>query len=166
MDARVSERRTRVLVLTSEPELVRLARSILEPQRRVRPGGPARAKLQAFAEAADVVVVDVDAVYSDAILAFRSAYPDAALIALCPERRETDCIAALDVDADYLSRPFSPYDLAARVRVAELKRFAATGRPRFYRNGALRTGANSRCRSRWCSPSAGWPANISRGALF
>lgn len=137
MDARVSERRTRVLVLTCEPALVRLARSILEPQRKVRAGAPVGAKSQAAAEAADIVVVDVDAVYPDAILAVQSGYPDAALIALCPERRETDCIAALDVDADYLSRPFSPYDLAARVRVAELKRFAATGRPRFYRNGAL-----------------------------
>ena len=42
-----------------------------------------------------------------------------------------------DLDADYLPRPFRPRDLAARVRVAELRRFNATGRRRYYRRGSF-----------------------------
>jgi two-component system, OmpR family, KDP operon response regulator KdpE len=137
MDARAYGRRTTVLMLTDEPALVRLARSILEPGRMVSGGAPLGPESLAAAGAADVVVIEVDAVDPDTLAEVRSAHPDAALIVLSPERRETDCIAALDMGADYLPRPFSSYDLAARVRVAELRRFAATGRPRFYRHGTL-----------------------------
>ncbi len=137
MDARVYGRRTTVLMLMGEPALVRLARSILEPLRKVCGEATFRPDSLASACAIDVVVVQLAAVDPDTLAKVRSAYPDAALIVLSPERRETDCIAALDMGADYLPRPFSPYDLAARVRVAELRRFAATGRPRIYRHGAL-----------------------------
>jgi two-component system KDP operon response regulator KdpE len=137
MDAQVFERRTSVLVLTGEPGLVRLTRSILEPDRRVIAGGPFDANALAGPGQADVVVVDLHAIDRDALAAAQRAYPGAAVIALCAEPREADCIAALEMGADYLPRPFSATDLAARVRVAELKRFAATGRPRFYRNGPL-----------------------------
>ncbi|WP_113890483.1 winged helix-turn-helix domain-containing protein [Roseiarcus fermentans] len=137
MGARVPGRCTTVLVLTGEPALVRLARSILEPDRIVSGSAPFGPESLAVAGAADIVVIDLEAVDQDAILAVRRAYFDAALIVLSPERGETACIAALEMGADYLPRPFSPTDLAVRVRVAELRRFAATGRPRFYHNGAL-----------------------------
>ncbi len=137
MDARVYGRRTTVLMLMDEPALVRLARSILEPGRKVCGEATFRPESLASARAIDVVVIERNAVDPDALAKVQSAYPDAALIVLSPERRETDCIAALDMDADYLPRPFSPYDLAARVRVAELRRFAATGRPRIYRHRTL-----------------------------
>ena len=134
MDAYVPGRRTNVLVLTAEPQLERLARSILAPERSVC----ATAELsRSGSESADVVVIDLDAVTPETIRAVQGAYPGAALIALMPKRSETDCIAALELNADYLPRPFSPIDLAARVRVAELKLFAATGRPRFYRHGPV-----------------------------
>ena len=137
MDARVYGRRTTVLMLMDDPALVRLARSILEPGRKVSGGAPLGPESLPAARTADVVVIELNAVDPDTLAAVRSAHPDAALIVLSPERRETDCIAALDMGADYLPRPFSPCDLAARVRVAELRRFAATGRPRVYRHGAL-----------------------------
>lgn len=130
------DRPTTVTVLTSEPALVRLMSSILEPKRRVRAGGPPGA-ITAAPGGAHVVVMDLDAIDSETIQAAKDAYPGAALIALSPERRETDCIAALEIGADYLARPFSPADLAARLRVAELRLFAAKGLPRFYRNGAI-----------------------------
>lgn len=136
MGARVNGRRTTVLMLMDEPALLRLARSILEPGRKVS-GGARLGPESVTACSSDVVVIELSAVDPDTLAAVQSAHPDAALIVLAPERRETDCIAALDMGADYLPRPFSPYDLAARVRVAELRRFAATGRPRFYRHGAL-----------------------------
>lgn len=137
MDARVYGRRTTVLMLMDDTALVRLARSILEPGRKVSGRAPLGPELLPAARTADVVVIELNAVDPDTLAAVRSAHPDAALIVLSPERRETDCIAALDMGADYLPRPFSPCDLAARVRVAELRRFAATGRPRVYRHGAL-----------------------------
>src|SRR5208283_4162792 len=111
--------------------------SILEPDRRVIAAGPFGANPATGTPHADVVVVDLHAIDRDALAAAQRAHPGAAVIALCAEPREADCIAALEMGADYLPRPFSAADLAARVRVAELKRFAATGRPRFYRNGPL-----------------------------
>jgi two-component system, OmpR family, KDP operon response regulator KdpE len=132
MDAHVPGRRTTVLVLTAEPQLERLARSILAPKRSVR-----AARRLSARESADVVLIDLDAVTPETVRAARDACPGAALIAFTPKRGETDCIAALELGADYLPRPFSPVDFAARVRVAELKLFAATGRPRFYRNGPI-----------------------------
>lgn len=137
MDARIFHRRTLVVVLTGEPALVRLTRSILEPERNVRWGAPIGRQATTVPKVADIVIIDLDAVDPDTILTVQRAYPDAALLVLSPENRETECIAALETGADYLPRPFGPYDLAARVRVAELKRFAASGRPRFYRNGRL-----------------------------
>ncbi len=125
-----------VTVMTSEVALVRLIGSILEPWRRVRARGAPGAG-EPMPKGAHVVVMDLDGVDSTTIGAARDAYPGAALIVLSAERRETDCIAALDMGADYLARPFSPADLAARVRVAELQLFAAKGLPRFYRNGAI-----------------------------
>jgi two-component system KDP operon response regulator KdpE len=112
-------------------------RSILEPERRVWAGGPVRGLSSSASKAAEVVVIDFDAVGPDAIRAVQRACPRSALIALFPQRREADCVAALELGADYCPRPFRPVDLAARVRVAELRLFAATGRPRFYRNGPL-----------------------------
>jgi len=137
MDARVSERRTVVAMLTSEAALVRFARAILEPGCKVLSLAPIAAGQAPACDRTDVVVAEFDAVDPDALAAVGRAYPGAAVIALCPARREADCIAALDLDADYLARPFSAADLAARVRVAEGKRFAAMGVPRFYRHGPL-----------------------------
>ena len=59
------------------------------------------------------------------------------MIAISKKYREADCIAILDVDVDYLPRPFSAWDLTARVRVAELRRFKAAGHKRFYRHGSF-----------------------------
>jgi two-component system KDP operon response regulator KdpE len=136
MGPQISHRRTAVLVLTDEVGLVRLARSILEPSCRVT----GRALLldgdaDIAAKQPDVVIFDT--VDLDVISAARRSCPEAQVIALCHEYREADCVAILDADADYLPRPFRAEDLTARVRVAELRRFNATGRPRVYRNGSL-----------------------------
>jgi two-component system KDP operon response regulator KdpE len=88
-------------------------------------------------ERTDLIIIDAESVDPDLIAMARRACPDAQVIALAREFREADCIAILDADADYLARPFRAHDLAARVRVAELKRFNATGRPRTYRKGQL-----------------------------
>jgi two-component system KDP operon response regulator KdpE len=137
MDTRISRRRTTVLVLTDDAGLVRLARSILEPActviGRAPPGGIAEMR----GEQADVFIVDAQSMDLDLILAATRSWPDAKVIALSHKFREADCVAILDADADYMPHPFRPEDLAARVRVAELGRFNATGRRRTYRNGPL-----------------------------
>jgi two-component system, OmpR family, KDP operon response regulator KdpE len=137
MGTQFSRRRTTVLVLTGDGGLVRLTRSILEPGCAVigpaAPGGNADMR----AEQADIVIVDAQSMDLDAILAATRSWPDAQLIVLSHEYREADCVVILDADADYLPHPFRPEDLAARVRVAELRRFNATGRRRSYRKGLL-----------------------------
>jgi two-component system, OmpR family, KDP operon response regulator KdpE len=137
MGMSVAGSRTRILLLTSEVELMRLVRSVLEPRGcRVDSdqliGGSAKAD-----GPFDVVIVDLPGLDLDQLRQAKRAYPDAHPIAICGGYREADCIAVLDLDADYLPRPFRPRDLAARVRVAELRRFNATGSRRYYRRGSF-----------------------------
>jgi two-component system, OmpR family, KDP operon response regulator KdpE len=137
MGAQISRRGTTVLVLTSDAGLVRLARSILEPACTVIGRAPLGANADIRADQTGIVIIDAESVDHDAISAARRACPDAQVIALAREFREADCVAILDADADYLARPFRARDLAARVRVAELRRFNLTRRPRTYHNGLL-----------------------------
>ena len=130
MDARA--RQTNILVLTSEVEPVRLARSILNPGYEV-----AGANTATGADWADIVIADAETVDLAGLSRAKQAYPKAQVIALCREYREADCIAVLEMDVDYLQRPFRAQDLAARVRVAELRRFNAKVRRRYYRRGTL-----------------------------
>ena len=137
MGTRISRRGTTVLVLTSDAGLIRLARSILEPACTVIGRALPSANEGDIAEQTDIVIVDVESADHDVISTARRFCTDAQVIALCRDFREADCVAILDADVDYLLRPFRRGDLAARVRVAELRRFYATGRPRTYRNGLL-----------------------------
>jgi two-component system KDP operon response regulator KdpE len=137
MGTRISRRGTTVLVLTSDAGLIRLARSILKPACRVIGSAPLGGNADIRTEQTDVVIIDAESVDHDVISAARRACPNARVIALAREFREADCVAILDADADYLARPFRAQDLAARVRVAELRRFNLTGRPRTYRKGLL-----------------------------
>ena len=132
MDARAKARQTNILVLTLEVGLVRLARSILKPGYEV-----ADANTATGADWPDIVIVDAETVDLAVLSRAKQAYPKAQVIALCREYREADCIAILEMDVDYLQRPFRAQDLAARVRVAELRRFNATVRRRYYRRGPL-----------------------------
>jgi two-component system KDP operon response regulator KdpE len=94
-------------------------------------------KLEAGAEAFDVVIVDLEPFDLDEVARVRSQHPDAEVVALCREYREADCIEVLQRGADYLARPFRKDDLLARLRVAELRLFNATHRPRYCRHGSL-----------------------------
>jgi DNA-binding response OmpR family regulator len=124
-------------VLTSEIELMRLVRSVLEPRGcLVDSDGLFGAGAKANGPF-DVVMVDLPGLDLDHLRQAKRAYPDAHFIAICGSYREADCIAVLDLDADYLPRPFPPRDLVARVRVAELRRFNATGHRRYYRRGSF-----------------------------
>ena len=137
MGASVAGRRTRILVMTSEVELMRLVRSVLEPSGcLVSSDGPSAAGAKADGPF-DIVVLDLPGRDLDQLRHAKRAYPDAHFIVVCGGYREADCIAVLDLDADYLPRPFRARDLAARVRVAELRRFNASVRRRYYRHGSF-----------------------------
>ena len=135
MDAAVSGPRTRILALTGEPELLRLMRSILEPGGCKVFDGSFRDSVPGASPSADIVIVDLETPDLDRVSHIRREYPEAEIVAISRAYREADCIALLEMDVDYLPRPFRAQDLAARVRVAELRRFKATGRRRFYRRG-------------------------------
>ena len=93
MDASVAGPRTRVLVLTSEVELMRLVRSVLEP------AGCMVASDRPFAASAkadgpfDVVMLDLPGLDLDQLHQARRTYSDAHFIAVCGSYREADCIA-------------------------------------------------------------------------
>ena len=132
-----SRRRTRILALTGEVELHRLLRSLLEPSGCKVVASAVPHDDSATNDPFDIVIVDLESLHLDVISRVARAYPDAQIIALCGEYREADCIAVLDMDADYLPRPFRALDLSARVRVAELRRFKAKGQRRYYRRGSF-----------------------------
>jgi two-component system, OmpR family, KDP operon response regulator KdpE len=129
--------RTRVLILTGEPELCRLVRRTLPPACNVTGAAPVPMKLEAGAEAFDIVIIDLEPFDLDAITRIRRAHPYAEVVAICREYSEADCIEVLQRGADYVARPFRKDDLLARVRVAESRLFKGTGRPRYCRNGPL-----------------------------
>lgn len=134
---RASVRCTRVLIRTSEAELGRLVRRTLAANCHVSAAGRIPIMLEAGAEAFDVVIIDLEPFDLAEIARVRRAHPDAEIVVICGEYREADCIEVLQMGADYLARPFRKDDLLARVRVAELRRFNATGHPRYYRRGSL-----------------------------
>jgi two-component system, OmpR family, KDP operon response regulator KdpE len=137
MDTRTFRRHTTVLVLTADAGLVRLARSILEPACKVTARAPPCGEADTPGQEADVVILDSQSSDLEAVRAATGLWSAANVIVLAHEFRPADCVAILDADADYLRRPFRPQDLAARVRVAELRRFYATVRGRTYRKGPL-----------------------------
>jgi DNA-binding response OmpR family regulator len=142
MDSRASEARTRIVALTGEVGLLRLLRSILEPNACKVVPGALTLDGAATGQPVDIVIVDLESFDRESLdlellSRLRRAYPGAEMIAISSEYREADCIAILDVDVDYLSRPFRAQNLTARVRVAELRRFKAGGHKRFYRHGSF-----------------------------
>jgi DNA-binding response OmpR family regulator len=137
MGMRISQRDTTVLVLSNDVGLIRLAQLILAPTCTVIGRAPLSANVNLSLGQTDVVIIDEESIDHDMISAAKRACPDARVIALAPELGEADRVVVLDADADYLPRPFKAHELVARVQVAALKRFSASGRPRTYRDGSL-----------------------------
>jgi len=127
MDMSASRPRTRILALTGEVELLRLLRSILEPSGRKVSLGALVLEAAAASAPVDIMIIDVENVALDLVCRVRLAHPGAEILAICGAYREADCIAILERDVDSLARPFRARDLAARVRVAELRRIKAAG---------------------------------------
>ena len=119
--------RKHVLVVEDEPDVAGLIKHVLDRggELQVDVVGTGEAALRAAAEhPADLVILDLNLPGLDGlevcrILRTRSASAGVPIIILTARSGEDDRVRGLDLGADdYISKPFSPRELAARVRAA------------------------------------------------
>lgn len=111
-----------ILVVDDEPQIVRLVRDYLERAgfrvQTATGGKPALAILRA--EKPDMVVLDLGLPDLDGLDVTREIrkISNAPIIMLTARSEETDKLVGLELGADdYITKPFSPKELVARVRV-------------------------------------------------
>ncbi len=141
----------RVLVVEDEPDVASLIKHTLEQNQdlRVELVSSGDAALKAAGERMpDLVILDLNlpvlsGIEVCRILRMRPGTERVPIIMLTARATENDRVIGLDVGADdYMSKPFSPRELAARVR-AVLRRGAGNGgardaaAPRVYRGARL-----------------------------
>src|SRR5919106_76577 len=122
-DARPSTMRPmpRILVVDDEPKIVRLVRDYLEHggfEVQIARNGR-EALMRARTEHPDLVVLDLGLPGLDGLDVTRSLRRDSGvpLIMLTARDSETDKVLGLELGADdYLTKPFSPRELVARIR--------------------------------------------------
>ena len=131
-----------VLVVDDEPKIVKLARDYLEQGGfRVAVAGTGREALAAVSKSKpDFVVLDLrlpDMDGFDVCREMRKA-SNVPIIMLTARVEEADRLIGLELGADdYITKPFSPRELVARIR-AVLRRVSGEGQHReFIRSGAL-----------------------------
>src|SRR5919106_441121 len=138
----------RILVVDDEPRITRLVRDYLERAGfavSVAREGP-EALLRARTERPDLVVLDLGLPELDGLDVTRTLRRDSAtpIIILTARDDEADRIVGLELGADdYVTKPFSPRELVARVR-AVLRRHAPQGGGAPPRRGGPRTSRGRR----------------------
>lgn len=123
----------KILVVDDEPKIVELVRLYLEREGyRVSAAGDGRAALSAFRqEKPNLVVLDLMLPELDGREVCRALRKESAvpIIMLTARAEEADKLIGLELGADdYLTKPFSPRELVARVR-AVLRRAASPPAP-------------------------------------
>jgi two-component system alkaline phosphatase synthesis response regulator PhoP len=122
----------RILVVDDEPQITRLVRDYLERAGfavSVARDGP-EALLRARTEQPDLVVLDLGLPQLDGLDVTRTLRRDVAtpIIILTARDDEADRIVGLELGADdYVTKPFSPRELVARVRAVLRRRVAQAG---------------------------------------
>jgi two-component system, OmpR family, alkaline phosphatase synthesis response regulator PhoP len=129
-----------ILVVDDEPKITQLVRDYLESAgfRVVTAGDGREALMRAHTEHPDLVILDLGLPQLDGLDVARSLRRDGDLpiIMLTARDDETDRVIGLELGADdYVTKPFSPRELVARVR-AVLRR-----RDRDVTDEVLRAGA-------------------------
>ena len=131
----------RILVVDDEPKIVRLVRDYLEHAgftvTVARDGR--EALMRARTEPPDLVVLDLGLPELDGLDVTRSLRRDSSvpIIMLTARDDETDTVLGLELGADdYVTKPFSPRELVARVR-AVLRRQASDASNELLRAGDL-----------------------------
>ena len=122
--ARYLKPHPKVLIVDDDPGIGRLLRTFLEGERYKvlwsRNGGSALT--QAVENRPDVIILELDLPDSDgfAVLDALREWNEAPVLVLSDRTSVADKVRALDAGAnDYLSKPFAPEELAARLRVLQ-----------------------------------------------
>ena len=132
----------RILVVDDEPEILRLVADYLSAAgfTVVPARSGEEAVVRARTEPPDLVVLDLGLPQMDGLDVTRALRrgSDVPIIMLTARDDETDRIIGLELGADdYVTKPFSPRELVARVR-AVLRRHAGAGEREQLRAGDLR----------------------------
>jgi two-component system, OmpR family, alkaline phosphatase synthesis response regulator PhoP len=131
----------RILIVDDEPKIVRLLRDYLEHAgfAVVVARDGAEALMRARTDRPDLVVLDLGLPGLDGLDITRQLRRDSnvPIIMLTARDDETDKVLGLELGADdYVTKPFSPRELVARVR-AVLRRHEPEGSPELLRAGDL-----------------------------
>jgi DNA-binding response OmpR family regulator len=131
----------RVLIVDDEPKIVRLVSDYLGAAgfEVLSAGSGEEALMRVRTERPDLVVLDLGLPGLDGLDVTRTLRRDGELpvIMLTARDDETDRIIGLELGADdYVTKPFSPRELVARVR-AVLRRHAGAAQPTLVRAGDL-----------------------------
>lgn len=131
----------RILVVDDEPKIVQLVRDYLERAgfavSTARDGN--EALMRAHSERPDLIVLDLGLPGLDGLEVTRRLRRESGvpIIMLTARHEETDKVVGLELGADdYVTKPFSPRELEARVR-AVLRRQAAAAEAEVIRAGEL-----------------------------
>lgn len=125
----------KILVVDDEPTIVNTVRAYLEPEgysvQTASDGNTALKAVRAFAP--DLIVLDVMLPGMDGLEVLRCVRQESSVyvLMLTAKAEETDKIVGLSVGADdYLTKPFSPRELVARIKaILRRERGAALGFP-------------------------------------
>jgi two-component system, OmpR family, alkaline phosphatase synthesis response regulator PhoP len=136
-----------ILVVDDEPKIVRLARDYLEQSGfRVLPSNDGLSALAAARqEKPDLIVLDLNLPGMDGIDVCRALRRESSvpIIMLTARVEETDRLIGLEVGADdYISKPFSPRELVARVRAVLRRTQGEVQTPGLIRTGVLQIDLN------------------------
>ncbi len=140
---------TKILVIDDEPSIVQTARAYLEREGytvQTASDGPAGLKT-ARAWQPDLIVLDIMLPGLDGLEILRQLRQDSDVYVLMLTARadETDKIVGLTLGADdYLTKPFSPRELAARVKAILRRGRGANAKEPALRFGRLRIDAEAR----------------------
>ena len=125
----------RILVVDDEPKIVQLVRDYLERAGfavfTARDGN--EALMRAHSERPDLIVLDLGLPGLDGLDVTRRLRRDSGvpIIMLTARHEETDKVVGLELGADdYVTKPFSPRELVARVRAVLRRTSCATPMPR------------------------------------
>ena len=146
-----------ILVVDDEPKIVKLAQDYLEKNGyRVASAGDGKTALAVFRQQKpDLVVLDLNLPGMDGLEVCRAIRreSDAPIIMLTARIDEVDRLIGLELGADdYISKPFSPRELAARVKAVLRRVRGSVQHPAMVRAGDVQLDVQSRSASRSSQP--------------
>src|SRR5687768_13654509 len=138
----------RILIVDDEPEIVRLVVDYMSAAGFGTATGRTgdEAVMRAQAEPPDLVILDLGLPGLDGLDVTRTLRrtSDVPIIMLTARDDETDKLIGLELGADdYVTKPFSPRELVARVKTV-IRRSTAPAGPRVVRDGAVSLDPSSR----------------------